>query len=139
MEPNILYNSVTAGGLLAMLATEAVKGICALVRTIRRSTARFSTRRQGVAICLGLTWLSLGQVSEAAEQVSQAADDQRAREIVDRVAQLFVSQSSIANGGNADHQGRLATKDLDAALVAWRVEHPRPHSPDRRKMRARPS
>jgi len=97
MEPNILYNSVTVGGLLATLATEAVKGICALARTIKRSTACFSTRRQGVAICLGLTWLSLGQVSEAAEQVSQAADNRRALEIVDRVAQLFVSQSSIAN------------------------------------------
>jgi outer membrane lipoprotein-sorting protein len=42
-----------------------------------------------VAICLGLTWLSLGQVS-------QAADDQRAREIVDRVARLFTSQSTMA-------------------------------------------
>ncbi len=42
-----------------------------------------------VAVCLGLIWLSLGQIS-------QAADDQRAREIVDRVAQLFISKSSIA-------------------------------------------
>jgi outer membrane lipoprotein-sorting protein len=46
-------------------------------------------QKGSVAICLGLTWLSLGQVSEA-------ADDQPAREIVDRVAQLFISQSSIA-------------------------------------------
>jgi outer membrane lipoprotein-sorting protein len=48
-------------------------------------------RRQtrSVAICLGLTWLTLGQVS-------QAADDQRAREIVGQVARLFISQSSVA-------------------------------------------
>jgi len=43
-------------------------------------------QKGSVAICLGLTWLSLGQIS-------QAADDQ---EIVDRVARLFISQSSIA-------------------------------------------
>jgi len=46
-------------------------------------------QKGSVAICLGLIWLSLGQVS-------QAADDQPAREIVDRVARLFISQSSIA-------------------------------------------
>ena len=46
-------------------------------------------QKGSVAICLGLIGLSLGQVS-------QAADDQRAREIVDRVARLFISQSSIA-------------------------------------------
>jgi outer membrane lipoprotein-sorting protein len=46
-------------------------------------------QKVSVAICLGLTSLSLGQVS-------QAMDDQRAREIVDKVARLFVSKSSIA-------------------------------------------
>jgi len=46
-------------------------------------------QKGSVAICVGLTWLSLGQVS-------QSADDQRARETVDRVARLFVGQSSIA-------------------------------------------
>lgn len=46
-------------------------------------------QKGSVAICLGLTWLSLGQVS-------QSAHDQRARETVDRVARLFISQSSIA-------------------------------------------
>ena len=46
-------------------------------------------QKGSVAICLGLTWLNLGQVSHA-------ADDQRAREIVDRVARLFISKSSIA-------------------------------------------
>ena len=42
-----------------------------------------------VAICLGLTWLSSGRVCHA-------ANDQRAREIVDRAGRLFISQSSIA-------------------------------------------
>lgn len=42
-----------------------------------------------IAVFVALTWLSLGQVS-------QAADDQRAQGIVDRVARLFMSQSSIA-------------------------------------------
>lgn len=46
-------------------------------------------QKGGVAICLGLLWLSL-------EQVSQAANDQQAQVIVDRVARLFISQSSIA-------------------------------------------
>jgi outer membrane lipoprotein-sorting protein len=46
-------------------------------------------KKGSVAICLGLAWLSLGQVS-------QSADDQRARESVDRVARLFISKSSIA-------------------------------------------
>ena len=41
------------------------------------------------AICVGLVWLSLGQVCHA-------ADDQRAQEIVDGVARLFASKSSIA-------------------------------------------
>ncbi len=43
-------------------------------------------QKGSVAICLGLIGLGLGQVSHA-------ADDQ---EIVDRVARLFISQSSIA-------------------------------------------
>lgn len=42
-----------------------------------------------VTICLGLTVLSLGQMS-------LAEDDQQAQEIVDRVARLFSSKSSIA-------------------------------------------
>lgn len=69
-----------------MLAPEGVACICAaLGRTMKGKapTASF-------AICLVLTWLSLGQVS-------QAADDPRARAIVDRVARLFISQTSIAH------------------------------------------
>ena len=46
-------------------------------------------QKGSVAIWLGLIWLSLGQVS-------QAADDPQTREIVDRVARLFSSKSSIA-------------------------------------------
>lgn len=114
MIPNILDDSVTAGGLVGMLATEGVKSICvgfgrtikreepsaSVPKALRRLVACFSRPRQttrrsmrwkkrSVAIWIGLTWLSLGQAS-------QAADDQRAREIVDRAARLFVSQSSIA-------------------------------------------
>ena len=56
----------------------------------RQITSLFVIWQRGcVAICLGLTWLSLGQVS-------QGANDQRAREIVNRVSRLFVSQSTIA-------------------------------------------
>ena len=46
-------------------------------------------QKRTVALCIGLALLSLGQMSHA-------ADDQRAREIVDRVARLFISKSSIA-------------------------------------------
>ena len=49
-------------------------------------------RSARIVICLALTWLSLGQAA-------QAADDQRAQDIVDRVARLFISQSSIATVG----------------------------------------
>jgi outer membrane lipoprotein-sorting protein len=56
----------------------------------RQTSCRFSRWRiAGVAICLGLTLSSLGQVS-------RAADDQRARDTVDRVARQFIRQSSIA-------------------------------------------
>jgi outer membrane lipoprotein-sorting protein len=46
-------------------------------------------QKRSVALCVGLALLSLGQMSHA-------ADDQRAREIVDRVARLFIGKSSIA-------------------------------------------
>jgi len=46
-------------------------------------------QKRTVALCVGLALLSL-------EQMSHAADDQRAREIVDRVARLFISKSSIS-------------------------------------------
>ena len=46
-------------------------------------------QKRSIVIFLGLAWLSLGQVSHA-------ADDQRAREIVGRVARVFISKSTIA-------------------------------------------
>jgi len=97
-----------------MLAAEGVKSICAVFGRAMQCKARTASilkalallaahfRRPGgttsrlmrwqtgsVAICLGLAWLSMGQAS-------QAADDRRAREIVDGVARMFVSQSCIA-------------------------------------------
>jgi len=47
------------------------------------------TRPAALAVCVVLTWLGLGGVS-------QAADDARPRAIVDRVTRLFVSRTSIA-------------------------------------------
>ena len=97
-----------------MFAAERVEGICvALGRAIMDNAtsaaipkawplrvACFSRPRHTscrpmrwqkarVAICLGLTWLSL-------DQVARAADDQPAQEVVGRVARLFTSRSSIA-------------------------------------------
>ena len=46
-------------------------------------------QKRSIVIFLGLAWLSLGQVSHA-------ADDRRAREIVGRVARVFISKSTIA-------------------------------------------
>lgn len=69
---------------------QALTFLAACISRPGRTTLRFMRWLNGsVAICLALIWLSLGQVS-------QAADDQRAREIVDRVARLFISQSSTA-------------------------------------------
>jgi outer membrane lipoprotein-sorting protein len=66
-----------------MFATEVVRCIsAAFARTITDNAPT-------AAICLGLTWLSLGQVA-------QAADDQSAQEVVARVARLFTSQTSNA-------------------------------------------
>ena len=78
-----------------MLVIEAVKGICAAFGPTIKGNAPIASARAvrwqkgGVAICLALTWLSLAQAA-------LAADDRRAREIVDRAARLFVSRSSIA-------------------------------------------
>jgi hypothetical protein len=49
---------------------------------------------------VALAWLNLGQIAEATEpnvgQGAQTTDDQRTQQIVDGVARLFISQSSIA-------------------------------------------
>jgi len=46
-------------------------------------------QKGSIAVCLALVWLSLGQVS-------RAADNQRARVIVDGVSHLFIGQSCTA-------------------------------------------
>jgi outer membrane lipoprotein-sorting protein len=46
-------------------------------------------QKRSVTLCIGLALLSLAQMSHA-------ADDQRARAIVDRIARLFISKSSIS-------------------------------------------
>lgn len=83
---------VPAGGPLAMLSLRRKKG--------------------SVAILLALTWLSLGQVA-------RATDDQRAREIVDRAARLFVSQSSIATV-----QMQITKKDFQrtVSMQLWSLD-----------------
>ena len=70
-------------------ATTAGFGIAVAGTASRRidRARRWHTAR--IAICVGLTWLSLGQIC-------QAADGQSAREIVAGVARLFTSKSSTA-------------------------------------------
>jgi outer membrane lipoprotein-sorting protein len=54
-------------------------------------------QQTSIAICLALALLSPAQVSHAAPaEPSHGGDDSRAREIVDQVAHLFSSKSSIA-------------------------------------------
>ncbi len=125
MNAKSLCNPVIAGGLLAMIPVLLIGNICALsAQTIKRKaptapipraihllaacisracqTTRFFMRwKKGrVAICVALAWLSLGQIADAAEpsvgQVDQITDDQHTQQIVDGVARLFISQSSIA-------------------------------------------
>lgn len=43
MNPNILFNTVTAGGLSAMLATEGLKSICAAFGLIIKGKAALVT------------------------------------------------------------------------------------------------
>lgn len=79
--------------------------------------------KAGFAICLALTWLGLGQAS-------LAADEQRAREIVDRAARLFVSQSSIATVTmqitKEDTQRTISMQlwSLDEAKILVRIRQP---------------
>lgn len=73
-------NSVTPGGMLPPSATGGGRRLLAACR--RWCRAR-------LAVCVALAWLSPGQAV-------QAADEQRALAVVDGVARLFVSRSSIA-------------------------------------------
>jgi outer membrane lipoprotein-sorting protein len=69
---------------------EGLRYIAVCFSCCRNTTRRLIRWRKACfAICLGLTLLSRGQGSHA-------ADDTRAREIVDRVARQFISQSSVA-------------------------------------------
>jgi outer membrane lipoprotein-sorting protein len=76
-----------------MFATEGVRrisGAFGRAMTGNTPTASILTALHfRVAICLGLTWLSVGQVT-------RAADNQPAQEVVGRVARLFTSESSNA-------------------------------------------
>jgi outer membrane lipoprotein-sorting protein len=100
-----------------MFAADGVKSNCAAVgRTVKGNAP-------SVAIYLGLIWLSLGQVC-------QAADDLPAREIVGRVARLFVSQSSIATVEmqitKADWQRKISMQfwSLGESNVLVRIRQP---------------
>jgi outer membrane lipoprotein-sorting protein len=117
MNGRACYNSVIAGGLLAMLNADGVKNARAAVgRTVKGNAPR-------VAIYLGLIWLSLGQVC-------RAADDLPAREIVNGVARLFVSQSSIATVEmqitKADWQRKISMQfwSLGESNVLVRIRQP---------------
>jgi outer membrane lipoprotein-sorting protein len=80
-------------------------------------------QKGSVAICLGLTWLSLGQVSPSPH-------DQRAREVVDGVARLFISQSSIATMEmqitNQDWQRKISMQfwSLGESNILIRIRRP---------------
>ncbi len=112
-----------------MLVVEAAKGICAAFApfmTRTASTALIRARRwkrASFVICLTLAWLSSGQAS-------LAADDQGAREIVDRAARLFVSQSSIATINmqitKQDSQRTISMQlwSLDESNVLVRIRQP---------------
>jgi outer membrane lipoprotein-sorting protein len=112
-----------------MLVIEAAKDICAACASIMQRTASNASIRSrrwknaGFAICLTLTWLGVGQAS-------LAADDQGAREIVDRAARLFVSQSSIATVNmqitKEDSQRTISMQlwSLDETKILVRIRQP---------------
>jgi outer membrane lipoprotein-sorting protein len=90
----------------------------------RQTACPFMRWQKGsAAICLALLGMSLGQVS-------RAADDQRAREIVDRAARLFVSQSSIATVEmqitKKDSQRQISMQlwSLDESKILVRIRQP---------------
>ena len=146
-DSDIPHDHLTAEGLLTMFATEVVRCIgVAVGRTItgnqpttaipavlpsrvahvsrlrRISASLVRSQRARLAICLGLTWLSLGQVA-------QAADDQPAQEVVARVARLFTSQTSNAT---VDMQITKPDFQRKISMQFWSVgefEDSRPHSP----------
>jgi outer membrane lipoprotein-sorting protein len=113
MNPNITHEAITAGRSLTMFAAGGVKTVFAafgqtlkrraqtasILETFpfpaagcsrpRRTNSRFTRRQKGsLAICLGLTWLNLGQLSQAANE--------QAAQTVDRAAALYISKSIAA-------------------------------------------
>jgi outer membrane lipoprotein-sorting protein len=114
---------------LAMLAGEGAKNICAALGRSMKGKAQTAWtispqwQKGSIAICLALTWLGLGQIA-------RAADDQRSREIVDRAARLFVSQSSIATVKmqitKADFQRNVSMQlwSLDESKIVVRIRQP---------------
>ncbi len=95
-----------------MLAAKGIKHIRAVFGRI-----------SGAAICLGLIWLALGQVA-------QAAGGQSAQEIVDGVARLFSSRSSVATVdmqiANADFQRTISMQfwSVGNARILVRIRQP---------------
>lgn len=84
------FGRTMKGKAPTVAALKALRRLGACFSRLRRTTCLMRWQKGSVAaICLALTWLSLGQVAHA-------ADDQRVREIVDRAARLFISRSSIA-------------------------------------------
>ena len=112
-----------------MLAIERIRSLCvAFGRSVKvkaptASTPIIRSQRGNVVICLTLTWLSMAHVA-------LAADDQRAREIVDRAARLFASQSSIATVEmqitKEDFQRQISMQlwSVDEAKILVRIHQP---------------
>jgi outer membrane lipoprotein-sorting protein len=94
-----------------MLFAEGTTSLCAAIgRTIVR------WRKGTVAICLSLALVSLAQVS-------QAADGQKAQDVVDKVARLFSSQSSVATMEmQITKEGEQRTMSMQfSSLGEWKI------------------
>ena len=112
-----------------MLAIERIRSLCvAFGRSVKvkaptASTPIIRSQRGDFVICLTLTWLSMAHVA-------LAADNQRAREIVDRAARLFASQSSIATVEmqitKEDFQRQISMQlwSVDEAKILVRIHQP---------------
>jgi outer membrane lipoprotein-sorting protein len=81
--------TITGNPPIAAIPTALPFRVTHVSRLRRMSRRPLRSQRARLAICLGLTWLSLGQVA-------RAADDQPAQEVVAGVARLFTSQTSNA-------------------------------------------
>jgi hypothetical protein len=87
---SLVFGQIITGNAPTAAIPTAPPFCVAGVSRLRRISCRPARRRRTrTAIYLGLVWLSL-------VQVAQAADDQSAQEVVARVARLFTSQTSNA-------------------------------------------